>query len=127
MNHQATFEIVQDGEICIVRIAGRLATGADDDYMRAKAIEIKGLPCGKLVVDISQLDSTGSTGLGFFVDLFSWITKRTPQGFVLAGPSPRVMEVLKLTGISGILQITQDLEGALALLSRGAEKARSAG
>jgi anti-anti-sigma factor len=127
VNHHASFNIAQKNDICIVRIAGRLATGADDDYMRAKASEIKNLSCSKLVIDVSGLDSTGSTGLGFFVDLYAWITRRTPGGFILAGPSPRVLEVLQLTGIAALFQITPDLDAAVAVLARAADHARTAG
>jgi anti-anti-sigma factor len=108
-------EIEQRDDICIVRISGRLATGADVEYLGMKIRAIKSLGCRKLVADIYELDSIGSAGIGFFVDLLAWATKDSAGRFVLAGPSRRVLEVLTLTGLSKIIPLTADLAAALAL------------
>jgi hypothetical protein len=56
---QMDFEMERRDDVCIVRIRGRLATGANTDYLRMKAQAIKSLGCGKLIADISELDSIG--------------------------------------------------------------------
>jgi anti-anti-sigma factor len=121
------FAIEQRNDICIVRISGRLATGADNDYLQMKALAIKSLGCRKLIADICELDSIGSAGLGFFMDLYTSTTKNATGRFVLAGPSPRVLEVLALTRLSTIIPIVEDLAAGLAYCTGEEEKARHAG
>jgi anti-anti-sigma factor len=119
------FETEQRDDICIVRISGRLASGADSDYLRIKAQEIKSLGCRKLIADICELVSVGSAGIGFFVDLHTSMTKNGGR-FVLAGPSPRVLEVLALTGLSTIIPMAADLPAALAFCAREGDNAKHA-
>ena len=112
------FELENRDDVCIIRIKGRLATGADNDYLAIKAREIKSQGCRKIVADICELDSIGSAGIGFFVDLLTSTTKDGAGCFVLAGPSPRVLEVLTLTGLSTIIPIATDLADGLAFCAR---------
>jgi len=112
------FEIEQRDDICILHIGGRLASGADADFLWMKAQEIKSLGCRKLIADICDLDSIGSAGIGFFVDLHTSTTKDTAGRFVLAGPSRHVLEVLALTGLSTIIPTAEDLPAGLAFCAR---------
>jgi anti-anti-sigma factor len=121
------FEIERREDICVVRISGRLATGADADCLQMRAREIKSLGCSKLIADIRGLDSTGSSGISFFLDLYTSMTKNTAGRFVLASPSPRVLEVLALTGLSTVIPIVDDLAAGVAYCSREEDKARHAG
>jgi anti-anti-sigma factor len=121
------FEMEQQDDICVIRISGRLATGADDECLQMKAQEIKSLGCNKLIADIRELDSTGSSGISFFLDLYKSLTKDTAGRFVLASPSPRVLEVLALTGLSTVIPIVDDVAEGLAYCSLEDDKARHAG
>jgi len=123
---QMVFEIEQRDDICVVRISGRLATGADADYLQMKAREIKSLGCRNLIADIGELDSVGSAGLGFFVDLYTSTTRNSNGRFALAAPSPRVLEVLALTRLSTIIPIVEDLSAGLAYCAGDKDKARHA-
>lgn len=113
MTRPIAFETEQRGDICILRICGRLAAGVDVDYRR-QADQVKSLGCRKLILDICEVDSIGSSGIGFFVDLYTSITKNPEGRFVLAGTSPRVMEVLTITRLSTILPVAKDVAAALA-------------
>lgn len=112
VNRQCVFEIQRQGEACLVRIAGRLATGMVDESLVSKAQTIKTLGCRKVVVDASKLEAIGSTGIGFLVDLYT-STTRVGGSFVIAAPAPRVLEVLTFTGLARILAIAPDLATAL--------------
>ena len=126
LDRQPVFEIQKQGDACIVRIRGRLATGAVHESLASKAQTIKLLGCRSVVADIRDLDAVGSSGVGFFVDLHTWAT-RAGGCFVLAAPSPHVSEVLSLTGLSNIFQIASDLDRALAICALNAEKPKHAG
>lgn len=112
------FEVEQRDDICIVHISGRLATGVDNDLLSLRAREIKNLGCHKIVAEISKLNAIGSSGISFFVDLYTSTSKYDNGCFVLAGTSPRVLEVLALTGLTGILPMAMDLAGGLAYCNR---------
>jgi anti-sigma B factor antagonist len=131
LNRQASIEIKQTDDICIIRITGRLATGADEGYIDSKALDIKRLGCRQVIADLSELESVGSAGLGLFVDLHSSVLRRSsesnPGRFVLSAPTKRVLDVLKLTGLTRIIPVTQDLESALKLCGAAPGKVRTAG
>ena len=123
-SRQMDFEIEQRDDICIVRIRGRMAAGANVDHLRMKVQAIKNSGCNKLIADICDLDSIGSDGIGFFVDLYTSTTRDTGGRFALASPSARVLEVLTLTGLSTIIPIVKDVAAAFAYCARDGDKAR---
>lgn len=126
MTQQVSFETEQSDDVYILHISGRLASGADAGYLWTKAQEINNLGCRKLVADIAKLDSIGSVGVGFLVALHT-STKKDPAGrFVLAGPSPRVRQVLALTGLSTIISMAEDLPAGLRFVRGEPEMARQA-
>jgi stage II sporulation protein AA (anti-sigma F factor antagonist) len=127
MDRHTSIEIELKDDICIVRVTGRLATGADDDYMRAKAQAIKNPGCRKIIADICELDSIGSTGIGFFVDLYTSVTKDTVGRFVLVGASQRVLKVLAVTGLNKIIAMAPDLAAGLAFCAEEDKVSRAGG
>src|SRR6516225_10068215 len=104
MTQQLSFgPLERRGDVCIVPVSGRIASGTHDDLLREKVQEIKNLGCNRLVADIRELDSIGSAGISFFVELYTSITKRPGSRFVLSGASARVREVLEITRVDTIL------------------------
>ena len=110
-------EIERDNNTCVLRISGRLATGMDDEYLLVKTREIKAMGCTNVLIDIRELHSVGSSGIGFFVDLYTSVLKNGTGRLVLSAPSPYVQEVLDLTGLSTIIPIVSDLAAARAFLA----------
>lgn len=128
MTQQVSFgQVERRDDVCILPISGRLASGLNDIQLREKAQEIKSLDCRKLVVDIRALDSVGSSGISFFVELYTSVTKRPNGRFVLAGPSPRVREVLEMTRLTTILALADDLDSALAYCAQTGTSAKATG
>jgi anti-anti-sigma factor len=119
-------DIERDNATCILRISGRLATGMDDEYLMAKAREIKAMGCPNVLLDIRELHSVGSSGIGFFVDLYTSVLKNGTGRLVLAAPSTYVQEVLDLTGLSKIIPIVGDLAAARAFLAPTSRSASGA-
>ena len=126
MNQPMSFEIERRDDVCLLRIGGRLASDPDANYLRMKAQEIKSRGCRKLIADIRELDSIGSSGIGFFVELYTSATKDTAGRFVLVGASMRVLEVLTITRLNTIIPMAEDLAAGLAFCAREDEKARRA-
>jgi anti-anti-sigma factor len=121
-----SFEIERRDDVCVLRIGGRSASDPDANYLRMKAREIKSLGCRKLIADIRELDSIGSSGIGFFVELYTSATKDTAGRFVLVGASLHVLEVLNITRLNTIIPMAEDLAAGLAFCAREDEKARRA-
>jgi len=115
------------GDICILPISGRLVSGLHDLQLRRKTQEVKDLDCRKLVADIRALESIGSSGISFFVELYTSVTKRPNGRFVLAGPSERVREVLEITRLTTILTLADDIDSALAWCAETDTAARASG
>ena len=115
-------EIESQNDVCILRLKGRFVTGTDPDYLRSKTDEIKIRNYSKLVVDLSEVSSIGSTVIGFVVDLYTSITKKDDGRFTLAGANSRVRKVLDLTRLSTVIPLAADVESGLAAL-RGEDPA----
>jgi len=113
-----SFEIERRDDVCVLRIGGRLASDPDANYLRMQAQEIKSLGCRKLVADIREIDSIGSSGIGFFVELYTSATKDTTARFVLVGASQRVPEVLNITRLNTIVPMAEGLAAGLAFCAR---------
>ena len=109
-------EIESQNDVCFLRLKGRFVTVTDPDYLRSKADEVKPPDRSKLLVDLSEVSSIGSTAIGFVVGLYTTITKKADGRFTLAGANSRVREVLDLTRLSTVIPMAADTESALAAL-----------
>lgn len=121
VRYQATLspmfiEIESQSDVCILRLKGRFVTVTDPDYLRSKTDEVKTRNCSKLLVDLSEVSSIGSTAIGFVVGLYTTITKKADGRFSLAGANSRVQEVLDLTRLSTVIPLAADTGSALAAL-----------
>jgi anti-anti-sigma factor len=110
--------IDRQDDVCILRIDGRFPSGTDPEYLSSKSDEVKALNCQKLMVDLREVPSIGSTGIGFLVGIYTSITKNPDGRFVMVGASPRVREVLDLTRLSSVLPLAPDPTAGLAVLHK---------
>jgi|SRR5579871_6546602 len=109
-------EIESQNDVCILRLKGRFVTSTDADYLRSRADEIKIRNYSKLLVDLSDVSSIGSTVIGFLAGLYTSITKKADGRFTLAGANSRVREVLDLTRLSTVIPLAADIATGLASL-----------
>jgi len=117
-------EFDNQGDVCVLRLHGRFATGQDSAYLRSKTEEIKSSGCIKVLADFSQVDYIDSTGIGFLIGIYSSVLKAPNGQFVLASLNRRVREVLELTRLANIMSIYPDEATAFRALESG--KATSA-
>jgi anti-sigma B factor antagonist len=111
-------------DVCILRTKGRFATGLDADYLRSKTDEIKKSGRRKVLADFHEVPYIDSTGIGFLVGVYTSVTNTLGGRFVIAGPNPRVREVLDLMRLSTVIPIAVDEAAGMAFLN--APVARSA-
>jgi anti-anti-sigma factor len=120
-------ELEHQDDVCILRLKGRLVTGADPEYLRAKATEIKSQNCKKVLADLRELLAIGSTGLGFLVGIFTSVTRNPGGRFVMVGASRRVRQILDLTRLSTVIPLVADMPSGLAALQGEGPAAQRAG
>ena len=107
------------GDICVLRLEGRFATGQDSLYLHTKAEELKSSGYIKILVDFSRVDYVDSTGIGFLIGIYTSV-KKSPQGkFALSSANRRVREVLELTRLAQVIQIFPNEASALEALNDG--------
>ena len=114
-------------QVCVLRLSGHFRSGEYLDYVRDKLDEIKSHDCSKMLADLRELQSIGSTGMGFIAGVYVCITKRTGGRFVLVGANLRVREVFDLTRLSSIIPIAEDLPSGMVALRGEGQTADSAG
>jgi anti-anti-sigma factor len=112
-------EFENRGDICILRLHGRFATGQDSAYLRGKADEIKGGGYSKVLADFSHVDYIDSTGIGFLIGIYTSVIKNSTGRFVLASLNRRVREVLELTRLANVIPIYPDEDAAFVALNEG--------
>jgi len=111
-------ELEQKDDIVILRFQGRIATGADSEYLGAKLEEVRNRPSHKVLADFREVSSIGSTGIGFVVGVYTSVVKIPGGRFVLIGANSRVREVLELTRLSTIIPLADDMKSGLAVLQQ---------
>lgn len=113
------------GDICVLRLEGRFATGQDSLYLHNKAEELKNSGVTKVLVDFGGVDYVDSTGIGFLIGIYTSV-KKSPQGqFALINLNRRVRDVLELTRLAQIIQTYPTEAAALGALSAGGKTSAS--
>lgn len=107
------------GDICILRLHGRFATGQDSTYLRGRTEEIKKSGCSKVLADFSKVDYIDSTGMGFLIGIYTSVMKIPDGRFVLCNLNRRVREVLELTRLANVMAIYANEDAALRAIQEG--------
>jgi anti-anti-sigma factor len=117
-------EFEHQGDICVLRLHGRFATGQDSNYLRARTEEIKCSGYSKVLADFSQVSYIDSTGIGFLIGIYTSVLNAKGH-FVLANLNRRVREVLELTRLTNVIPIYPDVEAAFDALGKDEKQTRS--
>jgi anti-anti-sigma factor len=113
------------GDICVLRLQGRFATGQDSLYLHTKAEELKTAGSVKILVDFSDVDYVDSTGIGFLIGIYTSVTKSPNGQFALVNANRRVRDVLELTRLAQVIQMYPSEAAALAALGAGGKSSAS--
>ena len=107
------------GDLCVLRLHGRFATGQDSAYLRGRTEDIKKSGASKVLADFSQVDYIDSTGIGFLIGIYTSVVKLPDGRFVLCNLNRRVREVLELTRLANVMAIFANEEAAMRALQEG--------
>jgi len=112
---QVNFEF--KGDICILRLRGKIHTGADADYLRLKVDELRATGSSKVIADLSEVPYLDSTGIGFLVGMYTSTMNRQGGSFIVSNPGPRVRHVLQIMRLAEIVPIAADEASAIQMLN----------
>jgi len=113
------------GDICVLRLHGRFATGQDSLYLHTKSEELKTSGYVRVLVDLAGVDYVDSTGIGFLIGIYTSVTKGPSGQFVLVNVNRRVREVLELTRLAQVIQIFPTEADALVAIEAGRKSSAS--
>jgi anti-anti-sigma factor len=114
------------GDICVLRLHGRFATGQDSLYLHTKAEELKNSGYVKILVDFAAVDYVDSTGIGFLIGIYTSVTKSPSGRFALSNANRRVRDVLELTRLAQVIHLYPSEAAALEALGGGKTSASQA-
>ena len=113
------------GDVCVLRLHGRFATGQDSAYLRARSDEVKCSGFSKVLADFTEVSYIDSTGIGFLIGIYTSVLKNPNGRFVLANLNRRVREVLELTRLANVIPIYPDFDSAFEALSEDEKRTAS--
>lgn len=104
MEEPLKVEVDESGDTPVVRVVGEL-----DIYtaprLREALLGVVGRHRGSVVVDLTDLEFIDSTGLGVLVSAVKRVRAFDGASVVLSAPSPAVMRVLDVTGLTKVFRI----------------------
>jgi anti-anti-sigma factor len=99
-----------------IQVSGRLALGRESQRLDTIAAELAGKGAPRIVVDLSQVDYIDSAGVGVLA-MVSGRVKVAGGKIATVVPEGRVLDVLKLTGLVGLLNVNGTVESAAAAVA----------
>jgi anti-anti-sigma factor len=108
-----TIDVEKTGDVAVVRCVGRIVRGAGIRTLRNAVFAEKNIRI--VVIDLTDVEMLDAGGLTALISLQQWAQSRNVQ-LKLVNPSHFVNEVLTLTGLNHVFEISR-FEHALFVLS----------
>lgn len=115
-------ELVSDHTV--LRLQGGLKLGEPSRAFAARIDKIASEGKGALILDLSELESLDSTGVGLLVAALRRF-QESLRDFVLVNPQRRVLTGLQVTHLDSLFPIHQSVAAAVAALARKEEEQTS--
>src|SRR5580658_7773947 len=113
------------GNVHIIQCQGRIVAGDEAKSLEA-ALDLTSREAPRIVLHVSEVDRVDSTGIGLLVRYASRLRKRGGDLRLAAAPV-FVLDLLKLTMLSGVLQVHATEEDAIASFLRQAPAEKAHG
>jgi len=105
----------QKGDVCIVRIAGRLDAISSPDVER-KVLEMIDSGKQKMIVDFAGVDYLSSAGMRMLLAATKKVNALSGT-FIIFSIQDIVMDVLKMSGFDHVITLASDEKDALSKIS----------
>jgi anti-sigma B factor antagonist len=102
------------GDITVFHVDGRLVLGEGDAALTSavKAL-LKDQGAPKTIIDLSKTTYVDSAGIGALVTAYTSVTS-AGGALALAGASPRIIDLLKITRLDSVFPIFDSVDAAIA-------------
>lgn len=117
MGNPVKMEISREtlGTVEVLRARGRLIIGPPSHALETRTNEIIALGAKKMVLELSGVDYLDSAGLGTLIGCVGH-AKEAGVDLRVAGITPRVRQILKITETEKVLPLEADIASAVAAL-----------
>ena len=88
--------------VTVVAVSGRLTMGREVERLEAVVNDLLKQNDRKFVFDLGALDYADSSGIGTVVSCLTWI-KKSGGELRIAGASPRIQRMFKMTGVDTLM------------------------
>jgi len=102
-------------DITVVEVSGRLALGRESQRIETLVDELSKKGEARVVIDLTGVEYIDSAGIGMLA-LASGKMKEAGGKLVLVAPEGRVLQMLKLTQMNAILNVSGTVAEAVAAL-----------
>ena len=106
-------DVRSQGAVKIVKLRGRLSLGETVDRLRGTFEDLMASGNNKLVLDIEELATMDSSGIGLLTRTLT-SAKQRGGALKLVNPSKFVMQTLKMVGLLPLFEVFPDVQAAAA-------------
>ncbi len=107
------FKTSQQGGVTVIAIEGNLMGGPDASTLNDKLVELIESKKKHVVIDLGSVDIINSSGLGMLIKGASTM-KSASGGLKIAKASDKILELIKVTKLTGILETHKTVADAAA-------------
>ena len=100
-------------DITVVELTGRITMGADSRRMEELVLDLLSQNERKVIFDLSNVEYVDSSGMGSIAYCFGKVM-RAEGGFRVAGLTPRVSDLFKITRMDSVLPAYATVSAACA-------------
>jgi anti-sigma B factor antagonist len=111
------------GDVVVLKLEGHMTLDTEEKQLRDVVNDLIATGRTKIVLDLESLPYVDSVGIGEIVRAYSAVV-RAGGAFGLAGPTPRVREVLDATQLAPVLGVCLTVGEAIDRLQRRKTGAR---
>jgi anti-anti-sigma factor len=99
-----------------IQLTGKLTLGRESQRLETLAADLAGKGAAKVVLDLTKLDYIDSAGIGI-ITLASGRVKQAGGKMAVVAGEGRVLDVLKVAGVDGLLNVSGTVELAAAAVA----------
>lgn len=113
MGHPFEIQKRKKGDVVILDLVGDLTLGEPEQAFRDSIADLVTRKQIRLIVNLESVDFMDSSGVGAMVKSYTTLT-RLGGRMKLLKPGKMIRQTLKITGLLGVLEISEDELEALA-------------
>ncbi len=111
------FSTTEHSGVTVIAIEGNLMGGPDATTLHDKLVELIDAKATRVVLDLRGVSIINSSGLGMLIKGASTL-KEAGGALTLAGASEKILELIRITKLTGVLQTYRTVADAVASFTK---------